>query len=422
MDLWKMLSLLFPAELNLVRGLAPLALGSSLTPLALGSSLAPLAAGSSLAPLALGSSLAPLALGSSLAPLALGSSLAPLALGSRLAPLALGSSLAPLALGSRLAPLALGSRLAPLALGSSLAPLALGSRLAPLALGSRLAPLALGSSLAPLALGSRLAPLALGSNLAPLAVGSRLAPLALGSSPAPLALGSSLAPGSGLQAGTGIQPGTPATGSRPGASGKPVWMCGGAFPASPRRFQGTPVEAAGQTFLLESSQHINPYANEIPKRVSPDIMRSALPGYHGSLPALKHTTGSRENRNCSLPERFVVGLEANGGGAKGWKCLSSDTRAGIAPECPWAREKMPFHHVTAGLLYKGNYLNRSLSAGSDSEQLANISVEELDGNTREISPVQLQVGTGGEQGDQELEKSSDFKKCVSSASVPGSSG
>ncbi|EHB09185.1 Calcium-binding protein 8 [Heterocephalus glaber] len=42
------------------------------------------------------------------------------------------------------------------------------------------------------------------------------------------------------------------------------------------------------------------------------------------------------------------------------------------------REKMPFHHVTAGLLYKGNYLNRSLSAGSDSEQLANISVEELD--------------------------------------------
>lgn len=46
------------------------------------------------------------------------------------------------------------------------------------------------------------------------------------------------------------------------------------------------------------------------------------------------------------------------------------------------REKMPFHHVTAGLLYKGNYLNRSLSAGSDSEQLANISVEELDGERR----------------------------------------
>ncbi|KAH0517297.1 Calcium-binding protein 8 [Microtus ochrogaster] len=44
---------------------------------------------------------------------------------------------------------------------------------------------------------------------------------------------------------------------------------------------------------------------------------------------------------------------------------------------------MPFHHVTAGLLYKGNYLNRSLSAGSDSEQLANISVEELDGEILE---------------------------------------
>lgn len=49
------------------------------------------------------------------------------------------------------------------------------------------------------------------------------------------------------------------------------------------------------------------------------------------------------------------------------------------PSCLVHREKMPFHHVTAGLLYKGNYLNRSLSAGSDSEQLANISVEELDG-------------------------------------------
>lgn len=40
---------------------------------------------------------------------------------------------------------------------------------------------------------------------------------------------------------------------------------------------------------------------------------------------------------------------------------------------------MPFHHVTAGLLYKGNYLSRSLSEHSNSEELANISVEELDG-------------------------------------------
>lgn len=39
---------------------------------------------------------------------------------------------------------------------------------------------------------------------------------------------------------------------------------------------------------------------------------------------------------------------------------------------------MPFHHVTAGLLYKGNYLNRSLS-DSDSDVLASISVEELAG-------------------------------------------
>lgn len=42
------------------------------------------------------------------------------------------------------------------------------------------------------------------------------------------------------------------------------------------------------------------------------------------------------------------------------------------------REKMPFHHVTAGLLYKGNYLSRSLS-DSDSDVLASISVEELHG-------------------------------------------
>ncbi|KAM4820745.1 calcium-binding protein 8 [Thomomys bottae] len=58
---------------------------------------------------------------------------------------------------------------------------------------------------------------------------------------------------------------------------------------------------------------------------------------------------------------------------------------------PW--EKMPFHHVTAGLLYKGNYLNRSLSAGSDSEQLANISVEELD-EIREAFRVLDRDGNG----------------------------
>ncbi|XDA89223.1 hypothetical protein R6Z07F_018858 [Ovis aries] len=60
---------------------------------------------------------------------------------------------------------------------------------------------------------------------------------------------------------------------------------------------------------------------------------------------------------------------------------------------PSQREKMPFHHVTAGLLYKGNYLNRSLSAGSDSEQLANISVEELD-EIREAFRVLDRDGNG----------------------------
>jgi hypothetical protein len=41
---------------------------------------------------------------------------------------------------------------------------------------------------------------------------------------------------------------------------------------------------------------------------------------------------------------------------------------------------MPFHSVTAGLLYKGNYLSQSLS-DTDSDVLASISVEELGGKT-----------------------------------------
>nr|XP_055053710.1 calcium-binding protein 8-like [Misgurnus anguillicaudatus] len=56
-------------------------------------------------------------------------------------------------------------------------------------------------------------------------------------------------------------------------------------------------------------------------------------------------------------------------------------------------EKMPFHHVTAGLLYKGNYLSRSLSDHSNSEQLANISVEELD-EIREAFRVLDRDGNG----------------------------
>uniref|UniRef100_A0A3Q3W494 EF-hand domain-containing protein n=1 Tax=Mola mola TaxID=94237 RepID=A0A3Q3W494_MOLML len=56
------------------------------------------------------------------------------------------------------------------------------------------------------------------------------------------------------------------------------------------------------------------------------------------------------------------------------------------------REKMPFHHVTAGLLYKGNYLSRSLS-DSDSDVLASISVEELD-EIREAFKVLDRDGNG----------------------------
>uniref|UniRef100_A0A1A7Y1M8 EF-hand domain-containing protein n=1 Tax=Iconisemion striatum TaxID=60296 RepID=A0A1A7Y1M8_9TELE len=55
-------------------------------------------------------------------------------------------------------------------------------------------------------------------------------------------------------------------------------------------------------------------------------------------------------------------------------------------------EKMPFHHVTAGLLYKGNYLSRSLS-DSDSDVLATISVEELD-EIREAFKVLDRDGNG----------------------------
>ncbi|EAX07901.1 calneuron 1, isoform CRA_a [Homo sapiens] len=68
-------------------------------------------------------------------------------------------------------------------------------------------------------------------------------------------------------------------------------------------------------------------------------------------------------------------------------------RGARPPTSPPGKEKMPFHHVTAGLLYKGNYLNRSLSAGSDSEQLANISVEELD-EIREAFRVLDRDGNG----------------------------
>ncbi|XP_066130730.1 calcium-binding protein 8 isoform X2 [Saccopteryx bilineata] len=94
-----------------------------------------------------------------------------------------------------------------------------------------------------------------------------------------------------------------------------------------------------------------------------------------------------------LPEQPGEGKPENeekgGRGAPGG---GEETPRSQAPDFPtW--EKMPFHHVTAGLLYKGNYLNRSLSAGSDSEQLANISVEELD-EIREAFRVLDRDGNG----------------------------
>ncbi|CAB1348943.1 unnamed protein product [Coregonus sp. 'balchen'] len=56
-------------------------------------------------------------------------------------------------------------------------------------------------------------------------------------------------------------------------------------------------------------------------------------------------------------------------------------------------DKMPFHHVTAGLLYKGNYLSHSLSEDNDCDQLASISVEELD-EIREAFRVLDRDGNG----------------------------
>lgn len=53
--------------------------------------------------------------------------------------------------------------------------------------------------------------------------------------------------------------------------------------------------------------------------------------------------------------------------------------------CVWGaggvlyREKMPFHHVRAGLLYPDNYLSSSLTEGSEAFQLTSISTEELGG-------------------------------------------
>ncbi|XP_036974322.1 calcium-binding protein 8 isoform X3 [Acanthopagrus latus] len=56
-------------------------------------------------------------------------------------------------------------------------------------------------------------------------------------------------------------------------------------------------------------------------------------------------------------------------------------------------EKMPFHHVRAGLLYPDNYLSSSLTEGSESFQLTSISTEEL-GEIREAFRVLDRDGNG----------------------------
>lgn len=55
--------------------------------------------------------------------------------------------------------------------------------------------------------------------------------------------------------------------------------------------------------------------------------------------------------------------------------------------CVLCREKMPFHHVRAGLLYPDNYLSSSLTEGSESFQLTSISTEELGGECAERGRV-----------------------------------
>ncbi|XP_078028633.1 calcium-binding protein 8 isoform X2 [Epinephelus lanceolatus] len=56
-------------------------------------------------------------------------------------------------------------------------------------------------------------------------------------------------------------------------------------------------------------------------------------------------------------------------------------------------EKMPFHHVRAGLLYPDNYLSSSLTEGSEAFQLTSISTEEL-GEIREAFRVLDRDGNG----------------------------
>ncbi|XP_023646763.1 calcium-binding protein 8 isoform X1 [Paramormyrops kingsleyae] len=75
------------------------------------------------------------------------------------------------------------------------------------------------------------------------------------------------------------------------------------------------------------------------------------------------------------------------------EAMGSQTEPIELQQPPDYGEAMPLHHVTAGLLYKGHYLSSSLSEGSDSDQLANISAEEL-GEIREAFRVLDRDGNG----------------------------
>ncbi|XP_054649956.1 calcium-binding protein 8 isoform X2 [Dunckerocampus dactyliophorus] len=109
-----------------------------------------------------------------------------------------------------------------------------------------------------------------------------------------------------------------------------------------------------------------------------------------------------EEGAAAVPEHHPPARPAEANGDLPGKAYLRDGGASasdvVALRCPAelhpvpCGEKMPFHHVTAGLLYKGNYLSRSLS-DSDSDVLASISVEELD-EIREAFKVLDRDGNG----------------------------
>ncbi|XP_061684138.1 calcium-binding protein 8 isoform X2 [Syngnathoides biaculeatus] len=86
--------------------------------------------------------------------------------------------------------------------------------------------------------------------------------------------------------------------------------------------------------------------------------------------------GGSPYRPCAADRCGISGVRGPQAGRKKTKSGSQQRRRKDTRRQHTHAEKMPFHHVTAGLLYKGNYLSRSLSEG-DGDVLASISVEEL---------------------------------------------